>query len=63
MLKKGYLAGNNIYVCLEHTDEIIDGYFDGIDPVFSLIGECENGRNINELLEGPICHSDFKRLN
>jgi len=63
MLKKGYLAGNNIYVCVEHTDTIIDGYFDAIDPVFSLIGECENGRNINELLEGPICHSDFKRLN
>ena len=50
-------------MCVEHTDAIIDAYFDAIDPVFSLIGECENGRNINELLEGPICHSDFKRLN
>ena len=63
MLKKGYLAGNSIYVCLEHSKEIIDGYFDVLDPIFSLISECESGRDIKELLKGPICHSGFKRLN
>ena len=63
MLKKGYLAGNSIYVCLEHSKEIIDGYFDALDPIFSLISECESGRDIKELLKGPICHSGFKRLN
>ncbi len=63
MLKKGYLAGNSIYVCIEHSPEIINGYFDALDPIFALIKECENGRDINELLEGPICHSGFKRLN
>ena len=63
MLKKGYLAGSSIYVCLEHSDEIINSYFDAIDPIFNLISECENGRDIKKLLEGPICHSSFERLN
>ena len=63
MLKKGYLAGNSIYVCTEHSDEIIDGYFSYVEPVFSLISECENGKDVDKLLEGPICHSGFQRLN
>ena len=63
MLKKGFLAGNSIYVCTEHSEEIINGYFDAIDPIFGLISQCENGRDIKKLLEGPICHSGFKRLN
>ena len=41
MLKKGYLAGNSVYVCLDHSDNIIDGYFEALDPIFSLIKECE----------------------
>jgi len=63
MLKKGYLAGNSIYVCTEHSEQIVNGYFDAIDPIFGLISQCENGRDIKKLLEGPICHSGFKRLN
>jgi glutamate-1-semialdehyde 2,1-aminomutase len=63
MLKKGYLAGNSIYVCTEHTEDIISGYLDAIEPIFCLISECENGRDVKELLEGPICHNGFKRLN
>ncbi|MEA1052745.1 aminotransferase class III-fold pyridoxal phosphate-dependent enzyme [Lamprobacter modestohalophilus] len=63
MLKKGYLAANSVYVCTEHTAEILDGYFDALDPVFELIKECDSGRDINGLLDGPICHAGFKRLN
>ena len=63
MLKKGFLAGNNIYVCMEHTQSIIDDYLDNLDPIFSLIKDCENGLDVNSILEGPICHSGFKRLN
>jgi len=63
MLAKGYLAGNSIYVCTEHKPEIVDGYFNELDSVFKLIRECEDGRNINDLLRGPTCHSGFKRLN
>ncbi len=63
MLAKGYLAGNSVYVCIEHTPEIIDAYFDALDPVFGLIKECEEGRDVMTLLKGPVCHAGFKRLN
>jgi glutamate-1-semialdehyde 2,1-aminomutase len=62
MLKQGYLAGTSVYGCIEHTVEIIDGYFEALEPIFKLIGECEDGRNIDSLLDGPICHDGFKRL-
>lgn len=63
MLKKGYLTGNSVYVCTEHSPDIIDGYFNALDPVFALISECEQGRDVMSLLEGPVCHAGFKRLN
>ena len=63
MLKKGFLAGNNIYVCTEHSQNIIDEYLYQIDPIFSLIKDCESGLDVNSILDGPICHSGFKRLN
>lgn len=63
MLKKGYLAANSVYACTEHKQNIVDGYFAELDPIFSIIKECEEGLDINTLLEGPLCHSGFKRLN
>ncbi len=63
MLKKGYLAANSIYVCTEHTPALIEGYINALDSVFALIRECEEGRDVTTLLEGPVCHSEFKRLN
>lgn len=63
MLAKGYLAGNSVYVCTEHTPEVVDGFFEALDPVFGLIKECEDGRDVLSLLKGPVCHAGFKRLN
>ncbi len=63
MLAKGYLASNCVYACIEHSDDVINGYFEILDPIFGLIRECEDGRDINSLLKGPLCHSGFKRLN
>jgi len=63
MLKNGYLAANCIYSCMAHTEEIVSGYFDTLDRVFSIIKECEDGRDIDSLLDGDVCHSGFKRLN
>jgi len=63
MLKKGYLAGNSLYVCIHHTESVIDEFIYNLNPIFSLIKECEDGRDINSLLSGPICHSGFERLN
>ncbi len=63
MLNKGYLASNVVYVCTEHTESVVEGYIEALDPVFSLIKECEEGRSVEDLLNGPVCHSGFKRLN
>lgn len=63
MLAKGFLASNSVYVCTEHTEEILAGYFRHLDPVFALIKECEEGREVEPLLKSPVCHAGFKRLN
>jgi glutamate-1-semialdehyde 2,1-aminomutase len=63
MLAKGFLASNCTYACIDHTPEIIGRYFEALDPVFALIRKCEDGLDVSKLLNGPICHAGFKRLN
>jgi glutamate-1-semialdehyde 2,1-aminomutase len=63
MLKKGILATTEVYVCTAHTQSVVDRYFEALDPLFALIKECESGRSVDDLLEGPVCHERFKRLN
>ncbi|OGQ99680.1 MAG: glutamate-1-semialdehyde aminotransferase [Deltaproteobacteria bacterium RIFOXYD12_FULL_55_16] len=63
MLAKGYLAGTSVYVCTEHTPEVVANFFEALEPVFALIKECEDGRDVMSLLKGPVCHGGFKRLN
>ncbi len=62
MLKKGYLAANSVYVCTEHSPEILKGYEKVLDNIFELIAECENGRSVNEFLDSPVSNNSFKRL-
>ena len=63
MLKKGYLATTVFYVSTAHTKQVLDDYFKEIKEVFELLRQCEQGKDVYELLEGPVCHSGFKRLN
>ena len=63
MLKKGFLAGNSVYVCTEHSKEIINSFLEALEPIFIQIKKCEDGQDINQLLDGPVCHSGFSRLN
>ena len=64
MLKKGYLASTNFYASTAHNSENLYLYFEALDDIYYKISECEKGKfNIKDLLEGPICHSGFKRLN
>jgi len=63
MLKEGYLAATAFYTSTSHTHEIVSGYFAALKPIFAIIKECEEGRDIMSLLEGPIAHNGFKRLN
>jgi len=63
MLNQGFLASNSVYVCTEHTQEVVDEYFTLLDPIFQKIRQCEDGKDVMSLLNGPICDSGFKRLN
>ena len=63
MLKKGLLAANSVYVCIEHTEQFLDSYFERLDPVFSTIADCENGMNVVEILDESVRPIGFKRLN
>jgi len=63
MLKQGFLASNSVYVCTEHTPSVIDEYLAHLDPIFSMIRECEDGQDVATFLRGPVCDSSFKRLN
>ena len=63
ILAKGFLAGNSIYVCTAHTHEILDKYFNELDSIFAKIRKFEEGEDVMSLLNGPVCHSGFKRLN
>ena len=63
MLKKGFLAATAVYACTAHTPAIIKEYLENLKPIFQMIKECEEGRDVMELLEGPIAHNGFKRLN
>jgi len=63
MLKRGYLAATSCYISLAHTQEVIENYLGELESVFALIAECEQGRPVDELLEGPVCHGGFNRLN
>jgi glutamate-1-semialdehyde 2,1-aminomutase len=64
MLKKGFLASTNFYASIAHKDEYFEAYFDALDEVYGMIKSCADEKyDVNTLLEGPVCHSGFKRLN
>ena len=63
MLGAGYLAGNSVYSCIDHTPAVVASYLERLDPIFALIKKCEEGVDVNTLLKGPVCHGGFKRLN
>ena len=63
MLAKGYLTGNSVYACIDHTAEVVAEYLEQLDSIFALVKECEDGRDVLSLLKGPVCHGGFKRLN
>ncbi len=63
MLKKGFLANTSFYASTAHTNDIVEEYFHALEPIFIKISECKSGESINDLLEGPVCHEGFARLN
>jgi glutamate-1-semialdehyde 2,1-aminomutase len=63
MLKKGYLAGNSVYVCIDHSKDVVDKFINALDKPFQIIGRIRKGDDPIQYLDGPVCHGGFKRLN
>ena len=64
MLKKGFLASTNFYASTAHTIDHLNSYFDALNDVYHNISMCELCKqDVKDLLNGPVCHSGFKRLN
>lgn len=62
MLKMNYLAGNLVYITVNHTKKIISDYIYSLDKVFKKLSKINSVSEIKKLLKGPVCHSTFKRL-
>lgn len=62
MLKKGFLATNSYYSSYAHKQEHLDKYLNAVDDVFAFIARATKEGNLNKYLNGPVCHSGFKRL-
>jgi len=62
VLNEWFLATNLMFICTERLPEVLDGYFEALDPVFALIRQCEDGKDVMDLLNGPVCHGGFRRL-
>jgi len=63
LLAKGVLASNCVYACIDHSDALIEMYFNELDSVFAVLSKCEGNEDIHNYLQGPQCHGGFKRLN
>ena len=63
MIKKNFLASNAVYPCINHSDSILEKYFDNLEKAVKIIRICENGADIRRYLKTDISKKDFKRFN
>ena len=63
MLKRNVLASGGIYVSLAFKKEHIDEFLKAVDEVFPILNKAIKENKVESLLEGPLAHSTFQRLN
>lgn len=63
MLKKGYLSTVALYMTYAHTKSQLDDYLKEIENFIKKYKSDIESNNIEQYLEGPICHAGFKRVN
>ena len=63
MLKRGFLASNMVYVCIDHNKKIIKKYFSELDEIFAKIKKNFSNDKILKLLNSKVATKKFKRLN
>ena len=63
MLKKGYLTTVALYMTYAHTKNHINNYLKEIENFIIQYKSDIESNNIEQYLEGPICHGGFQRVN
>ena len=64
MLKKGYLASNQIYCSTSHNSKIINRYLNLLNNIFEKINKFENEReNVDDYLESKAIYPGLNRMN
>ncbi len=63
MLERGFLANNSFYASFAHKKMEVEKYAKSVDEVFQILSGAITSRKTEELLNGPVCHTGFKRLN
>ena len=63
MLKVNFLASDCLYVCTEHSEEMIEEYLFHLKKIFKKISSLACDEKLSENIDGKVCHSGFERLN
>ncbi|MCL5011093.1 MAG: aminotransferase class III-fold pyridoxal phosphate-dependent enzyme [Patescibacteria group bacterium] len=63
MLKRNVLASAGVYVSLAFKKEHVNEYLKAVDEAFSILSQAIAGNKVEQLLEGPVAHAGFQRLN
>ena len=63
MLKRGILAASRFYPSYTHTEKHVEQYLRVMDEVFALMSVAIEKGTVHSLLQGPVAHGGFQRLN
>ena len=63
MLRKGYLASNQIYLTIHHKEKVIKDYIKDLEDIFRKIKNIKSKKEIKKMLKSPVSHFTFQRLN
>ena len=62
MLERNFLASGRFYANYAHQESHVELYIKSVNEVFKIIKVANQDSSIDQLLDGPIAHSGFKRL-
>ena len=63
LLKNNILGSNMIYTSIAHEQKYLDRYFNEFDKIAQKIPIIIENADYESILDGPVCHSGFSRLN
>lgn len=63
MLRRGFLTTSAFYSSTAHSDQYIDSYANALTDVLQILKKNLDPKMALDLLDGPVAHTGFKRLN